>query len=224
MKEQDESPSKDGILKVQQARSAPINYGYEFCCPFEFVGCELSFHPTQIDAYISHTITHFFDYRPPPKTISIFCPQIFENPNDGVANWREGMRHITDHYRRLERFEHSGPEFVLIEYMRQKRIIGIGHKPADIRRKEAKAVEARTLQFQETKRKKRRHDFDDGEASLTDETFSSTPLATCFITIHSFSKHTRKQKSTSAITHEARSEITKGSIDQALSARQTPGY
>jgi hypothetical protein len=140
----------------------PIDYGYEFCCPFEFVGCELSFHPTQIDAYISHTITHFFDHRPPPKTICIFCPQIFENPNDRVANWRERMRHIADHYRRLERFEHSGPDFFVIEYMRQKRIISgddykwatrhterhdcdglvdFGHKTAEMRRKEGKSIE-----------------------------------------------------------------------------------
>ncbi len=93
-----------------------IDYGYEFCCPFEFVGCESSFHPTKLDAYISHTITHFFDHRPPPKTICIFCPKIFENPEDRVENWKERMRHIADHYRRLERFENSGPDFFVIEY------------------------------------------------------------------------------------------------------------
>lgn len=152
-------PSTDS---VPIAAMNPIDYGYEFCCPFEFVGCELSFHPTQIDAYISHTITHFFDHRPPPKTICIFCPQIFENPNDRVANWRERMRHIADHYRRLERFEHSGPDFFVIEYMRQKRIISgddykwatrhterhdcdglvdFGHKTAEMRRKEGKSIE-----------------------------------------------------------------------------------
>ena len=100
-----------------------INDGLEFCCPFEFVGCSLNFHPTQIDAYISHTITHFFHYQPPPKTICIFCPRIFDNADDRVANWKERMRHITNHYRCLERFEHSGPDFFVIEYMRKKRII-----------------------------------------------------------------------------------------------------
>jgi len=72
------------------------------------------------------------------------------------------MRHIADHYRRLERFEHSGPDFFVIEYMRQKRIIGVddykwamrhterhdcdslvdfGHKIAEMRRKEGKSSE-----------------------------------------------------------------------------------
>jgi len=33
------------------------------------------------------------------------------------------MRHIADHYSHLERVEHSGPDFFVIEYMHKKRII-----------------------------------------------------------------------------------------------------
>jgi len=145
------------------AGMGPINYGYEYRCPFEFVGCGLSFHPTQIDAYISHTASHFLDHRPPPKTICIFCDQTFEN-YDRDANWRNRMRHITNHYRGFEQFEHTRPDFFVIEYMREKRIISsehwkrvtnytermvcdglidFGHKTSESRRKEGRALEER---------------------------------------------------------------------------------
>jgi hypothetical protein len=148
----------------QQVAINVINYGYEFHCPFGFVGCELRFDSTQTDAYISHTFTHFYDHRPPPKTVCIFCPQTFENRNDRVANWRERMCHIADHYRRLERIEHTRPDFFVIEYMRMKRIIShedykcatghtergdcdgpdnFGHKTSDMKRRDARSNEER---------------------------------------------------------------------------------
>jgi len=87
------------------------------------------------------------------------------------------MRHIADHYRRLERFEHSGPDFFVIEYMRQKRIIGVddykwamrhterhdcdslvdfGHKIAEMRRKEGKSSEE-PYDLEKGDRHRRRH-------------------------------------------------------------------
>jgi hypothetical protein len=157
--------------------TAMINCVYEFRCPFEFVGCELSYHSTQIDAYVSHTTTHFLDHRPPPKTVCIFCPQTFENPNDRVANWKERMHHIADHYRCLERFEYARPDFFVIEYMRGKNIIShedykwatrhgerhdcdglvdFGYKTADNKRKEAKSLEERH-DMEKEDRHRRRH-------------------------------------------------------------------
>jgi hypothetical protein len=74
------------------------------------------------------------------------------------------MRHIADHYRRLERYEHTGPDFFVIEYMRTKGIISsedykwatrcstrqdcdglvdFAHKTLDMKRKEARALEER---------------------------------------------------------------------------------
>jgi hypothetical protein len=101
----------------------PMNYESELRCEFEFVDCYLSFHPTQIERYISHTASHFLGHLPPRKTICIFCDRIFEDPNDPAANWTRRMRHIADHYRHLERYEHSRPDFLLINHMRSKRIM-----------------------------------------------------------------------------------------------------
>ncbi|PMD23847.1 hypothetical protein NA56DRAFT_546385, partial [Hyaloscypha hepaticicola] len=101
----------------------PMNYVPELRCEFEFVGCHLSFHPTQIEPYISHTVSHFLGHLPPLRTICIFCNRIFEDPNDPVANWTRRMRHIADHYRQSARFVHSRPDFLLINHMRSKRIM-----------------------------------------------------------------------------------------------------
>jgi hypothetical protein len=103
----------------------PINYGYEFRCEFEFVGCQLSFHPTQIDSYISHTTSHFVDHRPPPRTCCIFCDRRFENSHDPVASWRKRILHIADHQRHLARPEDMRPDFFVIEHMRKKGIITV---------------------------------------------------------------------------------------------------
>jgi hypothetical protein len=101
----------------------PMNHGSELRCEFEFIGCRLSFHSTQVELYVAHTASHFLGHLPPPKTICIFCNHIFENPNDPVANWTRRMRHIADHYRHSELFEHSRPDFLLIKHMRNKRIM-----------------------------------------------------------------------------------------------------
>ncbi len=100
-----------------------MNYGSELRCEFEFVDCHLSFHPTQIEPYISHTASHFLGHLPPPKTFCIFCDRIFEDPNDPVANWTRRMRHIADHYRHSARFKHSRPDFLIINHMQSKRIM-----------------------------------------------------------------------------------------------------
>jgi hypothetical protein len=76
-----------------------MNYESELRCEFEFVDCHLSFHPTQIEPYISHTDSHFLGHLPPRKTTCISCDRIFEDPNEPVANWTRRMRHIADHYR-----------------------------------------------------------------------------------------------------------------------------
>lgn len=115
------SPPSTAPSSAPSLNPPPMNY--ELHCEFEFVGCRLSFHPTRIEPYISHTASHFLDHLPPPKTFCIFCDRIFEDPNDPVANWTRRMRHIADHYRRLANFERSKPDFLLINHMRSKGIM-----------------------------------------------------------------------------------------------------
>jgi hypothetical protein len=160
----------------------PTNYGYEFVCPFECVGCQLTFHPTEIDAFVSHSASHFLNHRPPPKTICVFCPQTFENSDNRVANWNRRMRHIADHYRRFEQYENSRPDFFVIEYMRKKHIISdedykwstghterpdcdglveFGYKTEEAKRREARAQqEIHNLEKEDRHRK--RHKYSKG--------------------------------------------------------------
>jgi len=90
--------------------------GYDMSCVFGFVGCDLSFLPIHRKAWVKHSVTHFLGAGPPPKSVCIFCDRVFEN-------WEERMFHIAEHYRTGAKYENSGPDFMVIEYMRKKRII-----------------------------------------------------------------------------------------------------
>jgi hypothetical protein len=108
---------------TQPLISERVNYGYELVCEFQFAGCFLTFHPSQIHPYIKHSVSHFLRYGPPPRATCIFCDRIFENHNDPLASWRRRMLHIVEHYRCGARAENMRPDFFIIEYLWKKRIL-----------------------------------------------------------------------------------------------------
>jgi hypothetical protein len=156
----------------------PINYGYEYPCEFGFADCSLRFHPTQIDAWISHEASHFLEHRPPPKTCCIFCALVFENFADPHLSWRQRMAHIAVHFQNRARQEVVRPDFFIIDYMRKKRILSaedykwairhterppcdglvdIGYKTPEMKRKEEKSRELRhNLEKQDRQRRRER--------------------------------------------------------------------
>lgn len=102
----------------------PVDYGYELHCEFEFLGCNVTFHPTATISYTSHAASHFLKYRPPRKTCCIFCNREFEHA-DRDKSWRQRMQHIADHFHGGLRVEHTRPDFHVIEYMRKKNILSV---------------------------------------------------------------------------------------------------
>ena len=116
-----------GSLASTSLSTAPSmtlhDYGYEYLCEFAFLGCGLTFHPTQTDSYISHTASHFLSRRPPPKTICIFCNRIFENARDREGSWEQRIRHMADHFRNGALERDTRPDFHTIEYMGRKGIL-----------------------------------------------------------------------------------------------------
>jgi hypothetical protein len=64
-------------------------YDYDLPCEFEFLGCNLRFHPEYFEAWISHTASHFVRTSPPSCAICTFCDgERFEDYEDPVSNWR----------------------------------------------------------------------------------------------------------------------------------------
>jgi hypothetical protein len=139
------------------------DYNYELPCEFEYLGCDISFHPDQFEEWILHSVSHFGTYGPPPKTICLFCDKApFGDKRDAFYNWRERMLHIGDHFRHQVRQDSARPDFLVIEYMRKKHLISqedyawatryterhhcdglvpLGYMPPELRRKEEKSKE-----------------------------------------------------------------------------------
>jgi hypothetical protein len=112
---------------ASSASTAPsLNPRYEYTCSFGFTDCRLSFHPMRINDWISHEASHFLQHRPPPKTCCTFCDLVFENYTDPKLSWRQRMDHIAVHFQRLEGPDHPRPDFFVIEYMFEKRLLSAG--------------------------------------------------------------------------------------------------
>ena len=102
----------------------PYNLPYELVCEFGFMGCQLRFQPSDVEAWIRHSISHFtaFHIRPPPRAICTFCDEsdgVFENKRDLESNWRKRMRHIAGHFARLQPQEQLRPDFGVVEHVRK---------------------------------------------------------------------------------------------------------
>lgn len=98
------------------------NSPYALPCEFGFIGCQVFFRPSDVEAWISHSISHFtaFDIRPPSKAICTFCDEaVFENKRDLESGWRERMNHIAGHFARLQSEEELRPDFGVIEHVRK---------------------------------------------------------------------------------------------------------
>ena len=104
---------------VQQIAMLPFNYGYDLPCEFFFAGCNVRFHPTQFEEWISHTASHFRSSLP-KIAICTFCDNdaaIFHSDGDDMMNWRNRMIHVAAHLEDLTPSEHIRPDFWVVEHM-----------------------------------------------------------------------------------------------------------
>jgi len=89
----------------------------------DFVSLGLSFHSTQIGAWISPGASHAAKHHPPPTPCCTFCDLVFENIADPNLSWRPRMGHIAIHFQNRARREDMRPDFFLIEHMRKKGLL-----------------------------------------------------------------------------------------------------
>ncbi|KAN0095439.1 hypothetical protein V8E51_016150 [Hyaloscypha variabilis] len=77
---------------------ASVYYDYDLPCEFEFLGCNLRFHPEYFEDWISHTASHFVGTIPPACAVCTVCDgKRFEGYEDPISNWRKRMIHIGSH-------------------------------------------------------------------------------------------------------------------------------
>jgi hypothetical protein len=109
----------------QQLNTTPYNYGYALPCEFDAIGCTLRFHPTEFEAWIAHTASHFIG-KLPPKAMCIFCDDdnsTFEDQNDLHLNWRNRMLHIGGHLQNFIRTESVRPDYFVLDHMRANGLV-----------------------------------------------------------------------------------------------------
>lgn len=122
------SSSRDSV-DVQQGPLPPNTYGYTLPCLFSFIECGLEFHPLEVDAWIAHSASHFGSEAPPSQTVCAFCDgdngrfETIARERPRRWAWRERMLHIRTHLVNLEPPESMRPDFFVIQYMWDKRLI-----------------------------------------------------------------------------------------------------
>jgi len=104
----------------------PPNPEHVLRCEFFVVGCEARFHPDNYHDYVLHSISHFQNHPPPTKSLCIFCDECdaeFENVRDPEAAWQERMAHISNHLQGQIRFAKMRPDFFVIDYMGDNKLL-----------------------------------------------------------------------------------------------------
>lgn len=112
----------------QQLNATPYNYGYVLPCEFDIMGgCTLRFHPTQFEAWITHTASHF-NGKLPPKAMCVFCDDnnsTFDDQKDLQLNWRKRMVHIGGHLQDLRPAESLRPDYFVLDHMRANGLVSV---------------------------------------------------------------------------------------------------
>ncbi|KAG8531018.1 uncharacterized protein KY384_004375 [Bacidia gigantensis] len=98
-------------------------------CPFEILGCRREFPKEDESAWIEHSLDHFVTndasrqrFAPPKDNSCCFCQKLFQY-EDGTVSWRQRMMHIAAHHRLGHSLAHAQPNFSLLIYLWQKRVI-----------------------------------------------------------------------------------------------------
>lgn len=114
------------ILVATQTHDLPmtmIPYRYNLVCEFIFIGCNVHFHPEDVEAWISHSASHFGPAGPPSKSVCTFCdaPYAVFEADDRDKCWRNRMLHINDHFANNETI--LRPDFWVLEHMKRNGLI-----------------------------------------------------------------------------------------------------
>lgn len=89
-------------------------------CPFHPLFCLLTF--SDLEDWISHSLTHFKNVSPPNSNKCCFCPADF-HCGTGACSWRQRMLHVAFHHQLGHRLATARPDFELFTYLWNHRLI-----------------------------------------------------------------------------------------------------
>ena len=95
-------------------------------CPFELIGCSKKYHIQHKYSWIDHSLSHFrakeHKTLPPTHNDCPFCAESFSHDNP-ITSWNMRMNHIAKHHEKGLSLAHRRPDFGLLQYLRQQRLI-----------------------------------------------------------------------------------------------------
>lgn len=94
-----------------------------FECPLHFLQCDRTF--TNEGEWIEHSLTHFKDVGPPNSNECPFCDRHngrFTHPV-AMKSWIARMKYVSFHHRQGESVGTARPDFYLIHYLWENRLI-----------------------------------------------------------------------------------------------------
>lgn len=75
------------------------------------------------DAWSEHIIIdHFGPRGPPPHALCIFCDRSYED-EDPMECWNKYLEHISDHFQGGRTLNHRRPDFRVLKYLRDERMM-----------------------------------------------------------------------------------------------------
>ncbi|KAL3422423.1 hypothetical protein PVAG01_06579 [Phlyctema vagabunda] len=114
------------VMELPQPESNPsLGDNIRLPCEFVCLGCNVDFPLSDVEAWISHSESHFTPYNPPTKAICTICDEDtahFEDESDPLWSWRDRMLHIREHFIDSSSSPRFRPDFWVLDFLRQ-----IGH-------------------------------------------------------------------------------------------------
>ena len=103
---------------------APLRYPRVLECPFNLLLCCLTF--SNVEDWIAHSLQHFRfpagpEIGPPPFNSCCFCDEEFYS--EPYQSWKARMHHVALHHQLGHKLSHARPDFDLLRYLWEKRLI-----------------------------------------------------------------------------------------------------
>lgn len=91
-----------------------------YYCLFHVLRCDERFD--SVEDWKTHVLSHFRTHPPPPTARCPLCEETFFDPRRGKA-WDDMLGHVAQHYQQGHTLALSRPDFELMQYLFQWRII-----------------------------------------------------------------------------------------------------
>lgn len=88
-------------------------------CSFPILGCDETFHGSDILHWYTHSLSHFGSHHPPMETLCDFCDATVFKHDNPYTCWENRMLHVAHHYADGVSPDSRRPDFHLYKHLRE---------------------------------------------------------------------------------------------------------